>query len=381
MKRVFDSVIIYCRGKDFSGYDPFDALNSPILSGASISGTKWGRIAAIQIIKRSPINFRPLFRIKRQKNPKGIGLFLSALSISSGSEDYHLSSECRRLVKYLLSVSSISRQSGHCWGYNFDWQSRTFFLPSHTPTVVATTFIAEAFIRLYKRSDEEEYLTIARSACDFIMKDLNRFYENDNFCFSYSPLDKSRVFNASILGARLLVQVGAITGEKVLFDSAQPCYEFLLNNQNEDGGWVYGCDTNQQWVDSFHTGYILESLLIGYQHGKMDNLKEAIDKVIEFYDTNFFLKDGTPKYYIEKVYPIDIHSAAQAIIIYTRLDRVEDALRVFNWVLNNLWNEKGYFYFQKHKMYKNKIEYMRWSQSWMAYAMSLLLAHKDSNWE
>jgi hypothetical protein len=55
-------------------------------------------------------------------------------------------------------------------------------------------------------------LTIA-----FILNDLNRTIENENsFAFSYSPIDKSVVYNASLLGARLLARVYFYKKEKML---------------------------------------------------------------------------------------------------------------------------------------------------------------------
>src|SRR4030043_1689744 len=49
----------YIEAAGFKGYDPYDALNSPILSGLSL-GNKVLRIAFIQLLKRLPVNLRPL---------------------------------------------------------------------------------------------------------------------------------------------------------------------------------------------------------------------------------------------------------------------------------------------------------------------------------
>ena len=39
-----------------------------------------------------------------------------------------------------------------------------------------------------------------------------------------------------------------------------------------------------------------------------DEMEAAFDKGLSYWLTNFFLEDGTPKYYDDKMYPIDIHS-------------------------------------------------------------------------
>ena len=49
----------YIEAADFKGYDPYDALDSPILRALSFR-RKFLRIAFIQILKRFPVNLRPL---------------------------------------------------------------------------------------------------------------------------------------------------------------------------------------------------------------------------------------------------------------------------------------------------------------------------------
>jgi len=44
-----------------------------------------------------------------------------------------------------------------------------------------------------------------------------------------------------------------------------------------------------------------------------------------------------------------------------------------------MWSKKGYFYYQKHRFYTNKISYMRWSQAWMLLAISRNLRNEKFN--
>src|SRR5699024_8318094 len=98
--------------------------------------------------------------------------------------------------------------SGACWGYNFDWESKAFFLPNNTPTIVATSFVSDALLKAYDITKREEYLNLAISSADFVMKDLNRIKkENDLYMFSYSPVDVRAVYNATLLATRLLSQL------------------------------------------------------------------------------------------------------------------------------------------------------------------------------
>ena len=63
--------------EEYSGYSKFDALNSPLLNKISFNN-KWLRLIYTQIVKETPLHVRPLLRVKKSKNPKGIALFARA---------------------------------------------------------------------------------------------------------------------------------------------------------------------------------------------------------------------------------------------------------------------------------------------------------------
>ena len=69
----------YCTANDWAGYDPYDALNSPLLTSLPFLQARVPRLLLTQAFKRSPINIRPLARIPRTQNPKAIALFLIAV--------------------------------------------------------------------------------------------------------------------------------------------------------------------------------------------------------------------------------------------------------------------------------------------------------------
>ncbi len=53
----------------------------------------------------------------------------------------------------------------------------------------------------------------------------------------------------------------------------------------------------------------------------------AYEKGVEYYAGNFFLADGKPKYYHDRVYPIDIHAPSQAVVFFTGEDDYEIGLQ------------------------------------------------------
>jgi hypothetical protein len=121
----------------------------------------------------------------------------------------------------------------------------------------------------------------------------------------------------------------------------------------------------------------LESLFDYINLTSERKLKSNLTRGLKFYRDNFFLPDGTPKYYPDRIYPIDIHSCAQSIITLVRLDSVSRqnqslVEKVALWTLANMQDEKGYFYFQRRSWLTNRIAYMRWSQAWMLKALVTL---------
>lgn len=76
-----------------------------------------------------------------------------------------------------------------------------------TPNMVIMVFVANAFLDYFDRTGEEEYLSIAKVSCDFILEHLILFKEEDILCFGYIPGEKARVHNANMLGAALLARI------------------------------------------------------------------------------------------------------------------------------------------------------------------------------
>jgi rhamnogalacturonyl hydrolase YesR len=376
VEKALPALYSYCKNENWVGYDPYDALNSKIFRTLPFKHHKHFRLLYLQFNKKSMINFRPLLIIRKGRNPKGIGLFLfSILSLYKKDKDKQQLDLIEQFVKWLKEDVSPG-YSGDCWGYNFDWQSRAFFLPKDTPTAVNTSFIVRAFLKAHEVMGKKEYLKIARSSCDFILNDLNRLEENDTICFSYSPIDHYFVHNATALASSLLAGVYAKTGENELAEVAKQSITYVVRHQNDDGSWYYGEDKTARRVgiDNFHTGFILESLKV-YAEATGDNdCTGPLRRGVTFYQDNFFLADGAPKYYHNKTYPLDIHGAAQAVVTLVRLKDLGADMglceRIVTWMIENMQDEKGYFYYQKGRFFTNKIPYMRWAQAWAFRALT-----------
>ncbi|MEP6817913.1 MAG: hypothetical protein ABJA18_00170 [bacterium] len=384
IEQAFGDLNQWCRERDFSGYDPFDALNSPVFQSTPLNRSRTARLIWIQAFKRFPLNLRPLARIPPQKNAKGLALFaLAALANYRRVKTIELETDARELLDE-LSQTRIQGFSGAAWGYNFAWQSRNFFAPQGTPMIVPTAFAARAFIEAHQAFRDDNYLRMARSSCDFILNDLQRTLETDDeVCFSYSPSDSTQIFNASLLAAETLASVGALTGERELCNLAVRAARFVVHRQHEDGSWAYGVEPGQEWVDNFHTAYMLLSLarIAKACVEASEEIKPALQRGYAFWRECFFLADGWPKYYHDSLYPADAHAAATAIITLLELSHLDSgalplAETIAGWTIRNLHDDRGFFYYQRRRFYTVHTPYMRWTQGWMLYALARLLEAK-----
>jgi hypothetical protein len=381
LEHAYESLAAWCRERDYAGHDPFDALNSRLFQATPFRRSRAARLVWTQLLKRSPVNFRNLARVPAERNNKGTALFaLAALSNFRRTRTKESEAEARALLKDLRGAQ-IDGLSGAAWGYNFDWQGRAFFAPRETPTIVPTAFAARAFLEAARDFDDESYLQTARSCCDFILNDLPRSEESKReVCWSYSPVDRTRVFNASLLAAETLACVGALTGEAELCQRAVRGARYVANRQREDGSWAYGADGYQSWADNFHTAFVLTSMarISEACPSYRDEFTETIRRGYEFWRASFFLPNGWPKYFHDRLYPVDAHSAGAGIVALLELQELETealafAHKIALWTIQNLRDPRGFFYYQRRRFYTVRTPYMRWSQAWMLYALARLL--------
>src|SRR5437016_14589657 len=368
----------YCRSQGLAGYDPYDGLNSRSFQALPFKRSRIARLAWTQLHKRSPINLRSLVGIPRERNAKAMALFaLAALADFRRHPTKENEIVARELLDDLIWMG-LKGFRGACWGYNFDWQSRSFFAPRGTPTIVPTAFAARALCEAAEVLSRDEYLPFARTICDFILNDLNRSEEtNDEVGFTYSPLDGTRVFNPGLPAAEVLATVGKLLGEQSLIDWANRAAIYVVRRQQQDGSWAYGADSHQSWSDNFHTAYILTSLSRIMEATSDNQFDNALRRGYQFWTERFFLINGWPKYFPDRLYPADIHSAASAILALVELrGRIPNTMllaeNIASWALENLRNPRGYFHHQSRRFYKARIPYMRWSEGWMTYALARL---------
>jgi hypothetical protein len=380
---VIEQLRSYIEAEGFAGYDPYDILNSPLpIKGL---GT-FAAAVATQLHKRNPVNIRPLLGIKKEHNPKGLGLLLHAYcNLQRVNPHQDFTTQINALVK-LLSDCRSQGYKGAAWGYNFAWASPGKFLPRYAPSGVVTAFVAKGLHACYTLTSDPTAKALLIGTAQFILNELPIAEDSTGSCISYTPFKQDYCYNASLLAAETLSRVYAVTGEETLKALSLRAADYVLARQHPDGRWNYSWSEKtgeeRRQID-FHQGFVLDSLT-AIQHltsSKVRGGEEAVRRGLEFYRQQQFTADGRALWRYPKSYPTDIHNQAQGIITFARHG---DAFAgtIADWTINAMFNHaKGYFYYRKYPNFTNTIPYMRWSNAWMLLALSeyALMKSKGSN--
>jgi hypothetical protein len=365
----------YVVDERFRGWDPYDALTSPLFGLPVLRSSKWIRIAATQALKRSRYNLRPLLGIRKGYNPVTVALILEASAYRAATQSDDEVGHRQRAEYCVAELARLQTPgfSGACWGYDFDWEARYGRLPAGTPTIVATGLVTNALFAAYRLLGLDEALQLCERATSFVINDLPRHPgDGDSFCWGYYPGDRQRVLNATMKGARLCAQVYSITNDEELRRAAAATTSYVRQRQHEDGSWPYAVGDTRSWADNFHTAYVLDAFDTYRRATKDDDVEPTIQKGWKFYRTSFFTSECVPKYYPDSSFPVDATACAQSLLTLCRFDDVETANRLAHWTIANLQCADGHFAYQLRRRGLVKIPYMRWSSAYIYLGLSRL---------
>lgn len=372
----------YLRSNDFRGYEFDDLLGSQIVNLLCGNSLLMKRIA-IQAGELSPINLRPLLGVKKLESTKANGFFAKAyLTYYSATKDQRWLQLAVDRLEWLRSHTSPG-YSGICWGNAFDFASRGGYFPKGTPTIVWTAHIADAFDLAYTITGNESYKDTIIGICRFMMNDLERREDEHGVCFAYAPGIVEPIHNSNLLGASTLLRGWRYCQDAAMRETAKRSYEWTLHFLNNDGSFYYGLGEKYQWIDNFHTAYNIDRLLIGHEIGGENIVPlSVIAKAYRFWVETFFLPDGTPKFYHNRVFPLDIQCAAQAIETLSKCHSLfpesrELSGRVVNWTIEHMQKRNGSYRYQIRQFWKNDLESIHWGQSTMFAALAQYLSVAD----
>ncbi|GAA3813540.1 hypothetical protein GCM10022206_60120 [Streptomyces chiangmaiensis] len=232
--------------RDWAGPDPYDGLTAPL---GRLAVHRLLRQALLQTVKRSRFDLRPALGIRPLRTATATGTAAAACSRLAASPVWR--ERALRLGRWTAAEQMSGRYAG-LWRYEFDVQTRWAYYPASVPNLVATTFCADGCLDT-ETLGEEAVLTLARGL-------LNHLH-NGKF-FTYTPHSGVLIHNANLMGAALAARLAFIETlprdlAERLAGAARGALGVSLEGQRPDGSWPYGEGPQLDWVDGFHTGYVL----------------------------------------------------------------------------------------------------------------------------
>jgi hypothetical protein len=374
---AFDELLARLTADHFSGWDPYDALSSPLLGRLAYTAVL--RRASVQMLKRSPVNLRRLLLVARQPHTKGLALAVSACAAFARSRFGRDEAATAVGLARPLADRAIRVEPGIGWGYDFDVQTRWGHYRRGEPNAVATAFCGHALLDAAALTEQDDLREAARAAVAFCCSAL--LVDRDGECyFAYHPAGRIPIHNANMLVAGFVARAG----DEAAVSVAQRAVDFTVARQRRDGSWPYGERAGLEWVDGFHTAYVLDDLRRWYAATGAKPVQNALERGLSFYLGHLIDSDGAARALPESRHPVDIHGCATAITVLSRLRRFDvralpTASHVLDWTLGHMRRRDGHFAFQQHRWWRNNVSYVRWSDAHMLLALATFAEALDDS--
>ena len=347
-------------------------------------GNPYLEILITEFNKYSPINLRPSLKIEKGIHLKGIALFAQAYSkMHNLTKEERYRRELEKCLSIITEKSLKNKYKYNCWANHYfpHTSADKSKLTTDAPGTIGTGQAIIALVEGYKNLKDDNLKEMAISTGNFLIKYLLE-EDGEDFFLKYSLTEKDRIIlNASAQGLEAMSHLLPIYEDEEMKDVCERLANFLIKKQRDDGSWVYSVYKNGKMriqLD-FHQGYIIDGLLAFLPYSKnKETVISCIEKGAKFYKEVLFLENGQSYYRYPMRYPVDIHHQAQGIITFSKLSildpkYLEFANKIAEWTISNMRDNSGYFYYQKHRLFTNKIPYMRWGQAWMMLALATFL--------
>ncbi len=376
----------------WAGYDPYDVRGSSLFTylhnpQADRAIIPRGLRKLLSVAENQfPLAVRKCLRITPRVNAKAMGLFARAyLGWYELTRNEALLDKAKACLKW-LSENPSANYRNLCWGYPFDWHTKVL-IPAGTPSVVVSCVVGDAFWRAYQILGNVNYLDTCKSICQFILDDLRvDRMAADCLCFSYTPVDDFHVHNANLFASEFLVRIGREIGSSQYVDMGLQAAEYALREQNPDGSLYYWGRIQDHHsphhIDHYHSGFEIRMLYGIWKSTLEPRFEQSWRRYYRFYQDHLLTHDGQdviPKMGPESVYPINIHSCAEAILCNATVapdeleaKRIIEALCRFT--ITTMQTQDGWFLYMIREGGRHiRIPYIRWGQAWMLAAMTQAL--------
>lgn len=316
-----------------------------------------------------------------------------AMGFAFLAEAYKQDSYLQRAIHF-LEVLKATRCKGfrrYCWGYPFDWETRTGTYREGTPMITSVPYMYEAFRQVHQLDGNSEWLGIMHSIAEHALEDYQDYEVSpDASTCSYAPGKENSkgVINASAYRAFLLTRAAFDFSEDKYRRAAERNLNFVIESQNLNGSWYYSTDIVRDFVDHFHTCFVLKALAKIEQLTGSAQCRQAIERGVYYYVRNLFDANGLPKPFSKPpritVYRRELYDYAECINLSALLqDRFPDLDRILSLVLTDLlqrWRKSdGSFRARELLFGWDNVPMHRWAQSQVFRSLCFFLARNQNS--
>jgi hypothetical protein len=271
----------------------------------------------------------------------------------------------------------------YCWGYPFNWVWRGGIAKEQTPLITTTPYVYEAFFQVLQLEPREEWKAILESIARHARFDIKDFRTSEaaSSC-SYSPFGEGGVINAAAYRAFVLTSASRIFSNDDYWKVAEWNLNFVLETQNQDGSWYYAVDGVRDFVDHFHTCFVMKALAKAHALTTHEGCLKALSKGVSYYLNNLFDEDGLPKPFSKAprltVYKRELYDCAECInlclLLRDRFPVLNKTLeKVVGHVLEAWVKRDGSFRSRKLYLGWDNVPMHRWGQAQMFRSLAFYL--------
>jgi hypothetical protein len=304
-----------------------------------------------------------------------------------GRKEYY-----KRAVHF-LEVLKETRSLGYDhygWGYPFNWETRRGVIKEGTPLITTVPYVYEAFQQVYQIDGDPQWRQVMRSIADHALLDYQDYETSptaSTCCYFPGPENSSGTINASAYRAFLLTRAALEFSEEKYRKAAERNLNFVIESQNADGSWFYSMDGERDFVDHFHTCFVLKALVKIEQLTGSSECRSAIDRGVSYYVKNMFDPNGLPMPFSKAprltVYRRELYDYAECLNLGCLLDGQSPELdKIFAGVVADLLNQwvkpDGSFRARKLLVGWDNVPMHRWAQSQVFRSLCLFLSQNES---
>jgi len=292
----------------------------------------------------------------------------------------------QRAVHFLEELKR-SRSPGfdeYCWGYPFDWVTRNGVLASHTPFITTLPYVYEAFLQVHRIEPRDEWQAVLASIARHAFSAIKDFPTSATAAScGYGPYDnKGGVLNAAAYRSFLLTSAAQVLGVAAYRETADRNLQFVLDQQNPDGSWYYAMDGVRDFVDHFHTCFVMKALAKVHTLTGHAGTLAALQRGADYYVRNLFAADGLPKPFSKAprltVYRHELYDCAECInlclLLRGRIPLLQSTLdTMVAGILKDWVRPAGSFRTRRLYLGWDDVPMHRWGQSQMFRSLAFFL--------